>query len=571
MISKLKIDITNGQSGDFQTVVYADKKIIFDQLVKYTNGRADITLPVAVTTEIKGIVYNTTRGAVISGITQADTDRALVYLLGGQSLSTGQTDPSKTPIITTSITNSFLFNGVASSSNREDGVGASDVTGIVAHQWDGTWQSPLEGTANKLVGDLSYKVLNIPFGVGGRTVGELETQGLPMAQAQLDALSVAKSGMSVNDTITVFSWVHGETLIDDAYSDVETALANYENDFKSKILEPIKLKVAEKTGQTFLPTFIDQTGVNGGDESAITLWQMTENNIDMFLVGPKYHLNALYASGSDNELVTDSTHLSPVGYIMQGEYHAIAVETYLKTGDFKCLQPRAIKCAANKVFVKCYVPAPPLVLDEDTLGVAINNGIIVKDADNNFVEFSVDVEYDTIILNCDRVITAGAVVQTGTTIDRIVEGVQLEGTNIRDSQSVVSAAGSEHMLHNWLVKFKYTLKDADVLSGELVNYFTGRNIVSFNGAEGSSPVAGARDGVITQTGSYRVELTPVHSFGNTGRLRLRIGGQSEFFGVGETDKTVSVTSISDGRCYLMQDTNDVFVGYALNCKISKVE
>lgn len=192
-----------------------------------------------------------------------------------------------------------------------------------------------------------------------------------------------------------------------------------------------------------IPLFISQISAWGASPISVVAQMQLEAHIrskgKVILVTPGYFM----------PFQSDCRHYTAEGQMQLGKYFARAYKRVVIDGlTWNPVRPKKITISNNKVYVKYFVPAPPLVLDTTLLTNPGDYGFRY-DVDGVAVPITnVEVESsDTIVISFDREVSAGTLFYA----QNQVAGCATVRGNVRDSDT--SAAETGYPMYNWGVMF----------------------------------------------------------------------------------------------------------------------
>lgn len=293
-------------------------------------------------------------------------------LCTGQSLSIGS--QGTPPLSTTQPYDNEMFTGGVVPAA---GAALASFVPLVERARE-TMQSGFANRANELAAALllerpeterSHRMLVSCHGQGGARYQVLKkgTARYQAGLAQLDAAVALSAAADESLVVRAVTNVHGESDERDGEDqngfDYAAVLAEWQADLEAD--------ARARTGQTEpVPMFSSQLSSftrYGAVVSPVALAQLRAHVSQprvQILVGPKYIFP--YADG---------VHLTARGYRWLGEYYAKAYAREILQGyPWEPLRPLAATRAGNVITVEFLVPAPPLVLDVETVGNPGNYG-----------------------------------------------------------------------------------------------------------------------------------------------------------------------------------------------------
>jgi len=373
-----------------------------------------------------------------------------VWLQSGQSLACGVTDSSNVIVNTGTLADAYLFNNSpARSLGSTVGVEA-DFESLTSYIEDAV-ETNGYGALSKIIEllDDGGSWLFANHARGGASIDDLSPPGsteYDNGVLQINNMVDASAILSKTVKVPFINWVQGES---NWQMDPETYITKLRALHDNYIAE-----VNSVTAQADLPMMIELTGKSLSHDIACALFEYTQRYSDAFCSLPKYFLNRMYYSAND-----DRTHLSPSGYIIQGEYEAIAGAKLINDGVSKCLEPIGFTINGNTIEVQLNVPSLPLVIDEITLPSCPSYGLKYIKADTTEILPTVTISGDTLILDIGEAPQVGDTVDCGVTLSDSgnYNGAQHGCTNIRDSSGTASAVAG-WTLNHWLVEFKHELE-----------------------------------------------------------------------------------------------------------------
>lgn len=299
-----------------------------------------------------------------SAVTDADVRYVPVYrdinhVLGtGQSLSVGS---QGTPVLTDAQPfDNLMFEAGVVTVDAGLGGWAPLVEGVSPAR-----ETHASGFAN-FVTDLArsrglrHDLLMSMHGIGGRAYADLKrgTAAFDTGILQVRAAKAIADAAGKSYVVRAVTNVHGETdhrLGNERYAaDLAEWQADYEREVRAITgqAEPVPMLHTQMSSWTM---------IGGSTTSTIPIQQLAASVAQpdaIILVGPKYHL----------PYVADGVHLSNEGYRHMGEdYAKVYRHVILEGRRWEPLRPIAITREGAVITVKFAVPAPPLVIDEQTV------------------------------------------------------------------------------------------------------------------------------------------------------------------------------------------------------------
>lgn len=462
----------------------------------------------------------------------------------GQSLSTGTT-AFGTVITTGTLDDALLFNGVDPVGLRDTPIESSFIETVKNYTESGT-QTHGHSMLEKLKGVIGGEYLYAPHGKGASSVVELSPPSIMYSNgvAMMQAGELKANERGLNYVIPFLDFIQGESGAS-INSELRTLHDSYTSEANSI------------TGQTVLPLILDQTGYFNGSDNAISRLEYCDEYTDAYMSCTKYPLNRLYPSDPSS----DWTHLSPEGYVIQGEYHGIAGASVMGGNDFKTLQPISYEVVGTTVEITVNVPVAPLVIDNTVLPQCPSEGFTYTGVFTGDVPPTVTINDNKIILDIGTIPKRGDVLTFGYSLDDSEthpSGLKIPCGNIRDSQNIPSEV-SGYTLYNWLVQFNHEMKKSEGTDPELWRF--GDPLVVTAVSSGDL-IAGANydSNAYFEVGQV-IRIKFKHN--GTGEFRNRTSTQStSFYGVGsevDVDFTVTITDDSFQR-NLFQHWGDGFDG-----------
>jgi hypothetical protein len=298
-------------------------------------------------------------------------------------------------------------------------------------------------------GKTSHDLLLSAHGVGGTPYSGLKKGTAPFTAgiAQVNAAKKVAAELGKSYIVRAVTTVHGES--DHVTNNLayDQSLVEWQRDYETD--------VKAITGQADpIPLFQTQMSSwtrYGATTSKIPLLQLSAhvaNPGKIVLVGPKYHL--AYS--------TDGVHLTNAGYLHMGEDYAKVYRRVILEGrPWEPLRPLTVTRAGAVITVKFAVPAPPLVLDIQTVSDPGTKGFQFASVGATAPAITkVEVTGpDTVTITL-----AGEPAGTTRTLRYAMTGQpqDLGGPmtgprgNLRDSEATVSRSGNK--LYNWCVHFE---------------------------------------------------------------------------------------------------------------------
>ena len=473
MASKIIIQTKDGkpESGvrRVSLIDYQSKSLIEERSVSFTNGYAEIE-SFLIDEGDELLVYSPESdifGASIKAVVNEQASAAWgvgeptvlhTVLVAGQSLSVGV---ASSAVNTDSPFGGFMFNGIRAEGKGDNVAQVAEMESLRPYQNDlveshGYSFIQLFRSLEKSNDNRNNPVLWASTGVGGKTADWLfDTSNPSMNNAgrfiTRSDLRAADIGLGVS--LPFWLWDQGE-------SDTNTDPDTYKTTVRAGHDYVTSLANA-KTGQSRFDMIL--TGIGSGigrREINNALYQYALENDDAHYAGSKWYISYKYPASS-----SDTTHMKAQGYMMQGEYHALAAHRLMQSvaaGDnppvSKCLQPESYSVSGTIVTIAMYVPVPPMVIDTTTIPQLTGWGFkYISPTNVETVATSVNVSGNNLIVDF------GVQLEEGGVLDFGYSDTQL-GTpalNVRDSQSIPSIVDGE-TLYNWFPVFYHALAASEV-------------------------------------------------------------------------------------------------------------
>ncbi len=456
MASKLDLTVSRIPDGIYMAVLdKADGTRVTRENVTFSAGKTTVNFAsVNVGETIKGYIDDgqsiVTRAAYLEGVSVAVPKTLYVITQMGQSLSIGDGGTVTAPIFPGEISRANQFVGLDPWGYRTNTMTSTQTASLKPYKERSSRQTHGYSFMLGLKASItaSDELLYMPSGIGGRSIAQLSkgTTAYSNFLTMLSAVSARATEISATPNLPFMDWIQGENDAGTARATYLTSLRTLHNDVKADVLTTL--------GQASIPLLLDQTGAEYGHDIAKTLFQYTVENNDAFMACPKYMLNRLY-----NNSVTDWVHLNSEGYVIQGEYHAIAGASIIANGSFKCLEPVSYAVVGNTIEITMNVPVGALVIDTTTLPACPGSGFEYIPAAGGSITPTVSVLGNKVILDVGQPPVTGDKIDCGYTLDDSAghaQNLKIPCTNIRDSQSVSSSIAG-YTLHNWLVQFDHVL------------------------------------------------------------------------------------------------------------------
>ena len=288
-----------------------------------------------------------------------------------------------------------------------------------------------------------WNTWTINEGVSGQTIDAMT--GYASAHAGVALSQFTATTLPVGTERAAAVIIHGEANYLD-FATYATKLGTLHDNYAAEVL-------VRRPSVAGTDMILDQTGGHALYWNvALKTWEYSTSRSDVFLAGPKYHINYRVPSSG-----AETIHLNAHGYDVQGEYIAKALRN-AAWGDrqWKPFQPRAAYPSAGNTFtVEFDVPVLPIVHDTTTVPAAVGNGVgYVIDGGTTLVPSSFEITGNKIVFTISQPAAIGDKVQFGnnnTSTKSIV--------NFRDSDPEVGEVSGE-TLQNWLTLSEFTLTAA---------------------------------------------------------------------------------------------------------------
>lgn len=291
------------------------------------------------------------------------------------------------------------------------------------------------------------KLIGTSCGVGGYTIEQLSknkqvSQGENVYHTRfLKALNNSKTAVEEEPIeCSAIVYMQGEANQETreypgtgiGVDDVQTRDKNEYKAFLKQLKEDMQADIMEIYSQKKPPLFfIYQTSVfySPLKDMPISMaqYEFAQENDDVILLNPHYYCTTAEKGGG---------HLNANGYRWYGEQTAKTIyEVFVQGINFNPIIPKEFVIKKNVLYIYCYVPNPPLVIDTYT-------AIEVKNYGFNIFKDDVAVGIDSVnILNGNIIeITTDSDLSTGK-IDLSYAGMEQQGRgNIRDSDKWYSFA-----------------------------------------------------------------------------------------------------------------------------------
>lgn len=412
---------------------------------------------------------------------QASTDLNY-YISAGQSLSIGYTDLANTPINTTALANTYLYNGVpAIAPNSNQSLVPADVASTVAFTQPSR-ETHIYSMLDTLKGKVGGTWLVAPCGRGGQSIVDLTTgtepyiNGLTMRDSAVSAAtSLGFSSLSLPFT----TWIQGE-------SDVLMNLTRYKYELDAYITS-LNIDFSGVSGGKSIPVITSQVGTSGSVVFAAGELDISNSNPSVYCAGPNWPISRLFPS-----TITDYTHLNAQGYVHLGNMLAATVEQIVYRGftNYKPMQPKSVKVSGSTVQIEFHVPKGRLVVDTTTfpeapmLGIRYGYGLTFGRTTGSY-----NVSGNTVTLDFAmnrQAIVVGATISGGNTLTdhTLTNGIEVPLINLRGSESNIKD------WFDWCCQFNITLtKEMGALDPETDNVWT-FGTPTINDTTGFKTVAG---------------------------------------------------------------------------------
>jgi hypothetical protein len=361
--------------------------------LKIKNNGLAYVLPAEITSEGQNITIPIKQGASSLGLLQTEPFPMTGYnhvIFYGQSLSTGEV--SQQPISTTSIADCFMLGtNVFTFSNV--------LTPLASAVLGNSGEQPVVGAVNSLkkyINKTPYrnvKLIGSACGVGNRTIEQLskartESNGLSTGNIYntrfIPCLDSAKTAVGVNPLVcTAIVWMQGEANQDPADyagTGLTASLPQTHTKIGYKTLlrqlkSDMQADVMSKYSQTFKPLFFvyqtsNQYTYTGNIPITMAQYEVAQEDDDVVLLNPHYYCPTAENGGG---------HLNANGYRWYGEQVAKTLNTALLNNlDVASVMPRNFKIDNYDIYIDCFVPVPPLVLDIKAIQIQTGWGFTVK-------------------------------------------------------------------------------------------------------------------------------------------------------------------------------------------------
>lgn len=477
MVARIEIQTTDNkpESGTRKVRImnHSDGKIIDTVEATFTNGSAlldtfeDVEGVNAVVYAPESNIFGNSETAVVVEATLGEWVNGpteLVNVLAyGQSLSRGETfDPDNITLLHDQPLNGGFLLGIPAEGSGGTGSDYTEAQRKPVKFNHTDWETPGWGFINlfrslEAESNVNNGVIWSASGRGGQTVAYLADQTkdtLENFKRLVQASSVAGGWYNLSYSVPFWLWDQGE-------SDTSTDPTDYKTSLRSLHDYVTGIAQGERGGDNTDPYPVILSGIGSANRSIVNtaLYEYTLENSDAYYSVSKYFINYHYPANSAN----DRTHLSPEGYTIQGEYHAIMANRYmnaLRGGDtsptLRVLEPLSYSTSGNIITINMNVPVPPMVIDSNKLPEVSGYGVkYVRLSDGVEVTPSVSVSGNNLIVDLGEPPTEGS---------SIVFGTEANGqalTNIRDSQNIESDI-SGIVLHNWLPLHTHILLASEV-------------------------------------------------------------------------------------------------------------
>jgi len=483
------------------------------------------------------------------------------WLQAGQSLAIGTTDASNPVVHTTALPNANSYIGIPPTSLGTNPANAASVASLIPYVETSRETNGWAGL-NLLINELNdgSQWVFANHAAGGATITDLSPPSTMFdnGEFQINAANERGVDLSLPVKIPFLVWNQGE-------SNTATPRETYITDLRSLQDDYIALVLSE-TGQTGLPFIIEQSGDDSAHDIAKTLYEYTVRYSDAYFSTPKYFLNRLFFS-----TLADRTHLNANGYMIQGEYEAIAAAKLIKTGSSKAFEPLSYDVIGNTIEVTMNVPTLPIVIDTATLPAAPNYGIkYINSLGNESQQTQVTVSGNKIIIDIGQPAQQGGELDFGRTLSDSGDtgGQQFSCTNLRDSSSIASISGAWTLQH-WLPELDYIMLSGDGAISGNGNLWVYDDPTTMNGSEGGSVVTGVNDYQGLEVRDYLVTYDVVATTTSGERFRFRVGDISIFESeTGSHSHPITVTSIAAKRMSIVGF--DGFAGTISNISVTEV-
>ncbi len=366
-------------------------------------------------------------------------------IFNGQSLSVGAV--SIQPISTVALTDCFMIGAnVETFSNT--------LTPLVSAVIGNSGEQPIVGAVNafkKYLNKTPYrntKIIASSVGKGAQTIEQLsknrtELNGLTTGNlyntkfiASLDSAKIAVGSTPLSCSAIV--WMQGEANQDPtdyAGTGLTTSLpqthdkATYKSLLK-QLKTDMQTDIMAKYGQSFKPLFYvyqtsNQYTFSGNIPITQAQYELAQEEEDVILLNPHYYCPTAQGGGG---------HLNANGYRWYGEQVGKTLFSSLsQNNEFNPSIPRKFTIDAYYIYIDCYVPVAPLVIDTKAIELQTGFGFTVKL--NGVAKTVSNVE---IIGGTTVKLTVAADMTTGTVDVSYGGSVQSGKGNIRDSDRAIS-------------------------------------------------------------------------------------------------------------------------------------
>ncbi|WP_411034542.1 hypothetical protein [Shinella sp. BYT-45] len=286
---------------------------------------------------------------------------------------------------------------------------------------------------------------------GGKTYAELKKGAADGVYEKVIAQAVYLAGLPGGAHCRAVNVIHGEAdgLISNVNYDAD--LREWLDDLNEDIRGALDQsdRIVMLTCQTSSAAGYRSIGVRDTFTTPFLQLKASEENDDIFLVGPKYHLTYL-----------DHSHIDAASTRLWGEYYGKVYRRVVIEGeDWRPLSPATITVDGSDVVIDCHVPVAPIVIDTTAVTDPGNLGFNLLDAGGATIT-GVSVTGPAQIT-----VALSAPPQTGWRLSYAFHnGAASAGSNsgpttgcrgcIRDSDPTLSAY-TVAPLRNWLVAFQH--------------------------------------------------------------------------------------------------------------------
>lgn len=267
--------------------------------------------------------------------------------------------------------------------------------------------------------------------------------------------------------VPAFCWIQGENDINLGSTSYYNALSQLRTDLDADIkaitgqTEDVHCILYQTNQLCILPnSSFDPSQYSGAnmDGSVTAQWELIKDSTYFHASTPVYPLT--FVKSSNNAVI----HINGMSQKCLGYYEGLAVKRLLDGhgNDIGLYVTSVTKVDATHIRLSLHVPAPPIVIDTESVYAVDNHGFSVINTENQNIISSVVVERNNLGANAILITTnsdcSGAKVRYGVNGTKGYSGFDKGPRgNIRDSQGLWYKAvinGANVPMHNWLYFFE---------------------------------------------------------------------------------------------------------------------